>query len=216
MRLKKEARKYKGLSENLANRLSLFDSPKGGGKVEEQKLINSMELAKIIGKSERYIQTLVKSEHITVIKKGKNNTYDLYKVIQEYIEYILKQSKKEFKSLEDEKTNEEIRYKRAKAGKAILELEELEGRMHAAEDVEEMTTDLVLMVRSCLLGLPGKLAVELATVEEETQVAELIKREVYSILIDLSQYEYNPNEYQKRVRERQGGMEKQEEEEDDL
>ncbi len=216
MRLKKEARKYKGLSENLANRLSLFDSPKGGGKVEEQKLINSMELAKIIGKSERYIQTLVKSEHITVIKKGKNNTYDLYKVIQEYIEYILKQSKKEFKSLEDEKTNEEIRYKRAKAGKAILELEELEGRMHAAEDVEEMTTDLVLMVRSCLLGLPGKLAVELATVEEETQVAELIKREVYSILIDLSQYEYNPNEYQKRVRERQGWMEKQEEEEDDL
>ncbi len=184
--------------------------------MEEQKLINSMELAKIIGKSERYIQTLVKSEHITVIKKGKNNTYDLYKVIQEYIEYILKQSKKEFKSLEDEKTNEEIRYKRAKAGKAILELEELEGRMHAAEDVEEMTTDLVLMVRSCLLGLPGKLAVELATVEEETQVAELIKREVYSILIDLSQYEYNPNEYQKRVRERQGWMEKQEEEEDDL
>ena len=81
--------------------------------MEEQKIINSKELSKILGKSERYIQLLVKSEHITAIKKGKNNTYDLYRVIQEYIEYVSEKNKKEFTSLEDEKINEEIRYKRA-------------------------------------------------------------------------------------------------------
>ncbi len=184
--------------------------------MEEQKIINSKELSKILGKSERYIQLLVKSEHITTIKKGKNNTYDLYKVIQEYIEYVSEKNKKEFTSLEDEKINEEIRYKRAKASKAILELEELEGRMHAAEDVEEMTMNLVLTIRSYLLSLPGKLAVELTIINEETKIAEIIKKEVYDILSDLAHYEYNPKEYQKRVRERQGWIEKQEKEEDDL
>ena len=137
-------------------------------------------------------------------------------MIQEYIEYVSEKNKKEFTSLEDEKINEEIRYKRAKASKAILELEELEGRMHAAADVEEMTTDLVLTVRSYLLSLPGKLAVELATINEETRIAEIIKKEVHDILRDLAHYEYNPEEYQKRVRERQGWIEKQEKEEDDL
>lgn len=201
----------------MANRKGENDSPKGGEKeVEEQKFINSKELSKILGKSERYIQLLVKSKHITAIKKGENNTYDLYKVIQEYIEYISEKNKKEFTSLEDEKINEEIRYKRAKASKAILELEELEGRMHAAEDVEEMTMDLVLTIRSYLLSLPGKLAVELTTIKEETKIAEIIKKEVHNILRDLAHYEYNPEEYQKRVREKQGWIEKQEKEEDDL
>lgn len=201
----------------MENRRDENDSPKGGEKgMEEQKFINSKELSKILGKSERYIQLLVKSEHISTIKKGKNNTYDLYKVIQEYIEYISEKNKKEFTSLEDEKINEEIRYKRAKASKAILELEELEGRMHAAEDVEEMTMDLVLIIRSYLLSLPGKLAVELTTIKEETKIAEIIKKEVHNILRDLAHYEYNPEEYQKRVRERQGWIEKQEKEEDDL
>ncbi len=217
MRLERRARKYKGLRKILANRKSENDSPKGGEKeVEEQKFINSKELSKILGKSERYIQLLVKSEHITARKKGENNTYDLYKVIQEYIEYVSEKNKKEFTSLEDKKINEEIRYKRAKASKAILELEELEGRMHAAEDVEEMTMDLVLTVRSYLLSLPGKLAVELATINEETRIAEIIKKEVHDILRDLAHYEYNPEEYQKRVRERQGWIEKQEKEEDDF
>lgn len=201
----------------MANRKGENDSPKGGEKeVEEQKFINSKELSKILGKSERYIQLLVKSKHITAIKKHENNTYDLYKVIQEYIEYVSEKNKKEFTSLEDEKINEEIRYKRAKASKAILELEELEGRMHAAEDVEEMTMDLVLTIRSYLLSLPGKLAVELTTIKEETEIAEIIKKEVHNILRDLAHYEYNPEEYQKRVRERQGWIEKQEKEEDDL
>lgn len=185
-------------------------------KMEESKIINSAELAKILGKSERHIQTLVKNDCITAIKKGTKNTYDLYRVIQEYVNYMVKQNNKEFTSLEDEKLNEEIRYKRAKASKAILELEELEGNMHAAKDVEEMTTDLVLAIRSYLLALPGKLAVELASMKKETEIAEAIKKEVCAILDDFSRYEYNPEEYRKRVRERQGWIEKQEEEENDV
>lgn len=88
--------------------------------------------------------------------------------------------------------------------------------MHSAEDVEEMTTDLVMTVRSYLLALPGKLAIELVPMVKEIEIADAIKREVYDILEDLSQYEYNPEEYRKRVRERQGWIEKQEEEENDV
>ena len=99
---------------------------------------------------------------------------------------------------------EDIRFKKAKADMMELNLEELEGRLHNAEDVESMTTDMILTVRSALLAMPGKLGVEVAEISDKMECSEVIKKCVYDILEDLSRYEYNPEEYKKRVRERQG------------
>jgi len=96
---------------------------------------------------------------------------------------------------------------------AELELMELEGKMHRSEDVEAMTTDLILNIRSMLLALPGLLAVDLAEISNPAEVSERIKEAVYDILEELSNYKYDPKEYQKRVRERQGWENEQEDEE---
>ena len=40
-----------------------------------------------------------------------------------------------------------------------------EGTMHRAEDVEAMTTDLVFSIRSALMAMPGRLAVDTAELE---------------------------------------------------
>lgn len=171
---------------------------------EQQKMISSGELGKIIGKTARTVQMLTEAGTLTCEKEKNRNRYNLYTAVQEYIDYCTKKSMPKGSSLEDEKTYEEIRFKRAKADKMELELAELDGRMHSAEDVECMTTDLVLCIRSSLLSLPGRLGVDVAGVENAAECSEIIKKAVCDILEDLGHYKYDPEEYRKRVRERQG------------
>ena len=171
---------------------------------EKQELISTAKLARILGKSSRTIQDLAQQGHITSIKSGTRYSYALNFVVQEYIKYLTERCAKGVNSLVNQKMQEDIRFKKAKADMMELNLEELEGRLHNAEDVESMTTDMILAVRSALLAMPGKLGVEVAEISDKMECSEVIKKCVYDILEDLSRYEYNPEEYKKRVRERQG------------
>ncbi len=170
-------------------------------------MVSSGELGIILGKSDRTIQLLAKEGIITCQKIGNKNQYDLYKVVQEFIEHEAKKNLDNISSLEDEKTRAEIRFKRAKADMMELEMKELDGQMHSAEDVESVMTDMVLAIRSSLLSLPGRLGVELADVGTAAECSEKIKKAIYEILADLSRYQYEPEEYKRRVRERQGWKE---------
>lgn len=162
---------------------------------------------------------IIKTEE--VVEEGrKQKRYDLLPTIMSYIKYLSdkangREQKQSTQDKEDEKLQAEVNYKKAKATMIQLELDELEGRVHSAEDVEAMTTDLCLVVRSALLSLPGRLAVDVVHMNDATEVSEAIKREVCVVLDELSRYEYNPKEYQKRVRERQGWLEQKVEEDDD-
>lgn len=171
---------------------------------KSEKMISSQEVADIIGKTSRNVQLLAKEGVLTCEKNGSRNLYNLYTVIREYCDYIAKTTRKEFSSSEEEKAYEDIRIKRAKAEMAELELKELKGSLHAAEDVEAMTTDLVLVIRSSFLALPGRLSAELAEMEDPSEISERLKKEIFDILGDLSNYEYDPEEYRKRARERRG------------
>ena len=182
---------------------------------EQKKMVSSGELAKILHKSDRTIQILAKDDIITCNKIKNKNQYDLYVVVDQYIEHIANRDYVGTSSLEEAKTQEEIRYKRAKADMMELELKELDGQMHSAEDVESMTTDLVLAVRSALLSLPGRLGVDVATLSSAAECSEVIKKEICDILEDLSKYEYDPEAYRNRVRERQGWKEQQLDDEDE-
>ena len=106
--------------------------------------------------------------------------------------------------LEEAKLRAEARIKKARAEMAELHADELAGKLHRAEDVEAITTDHVLYMRSMLLAMPGKLAVDLAAIQTATEAAECVKREVYYVLKNLANYRYDPDEYAKRVRERNG------------
>ena len=85
-----------------------------------------------------------------------------------------------------------------------MELKELQGKMHRAEDVEAIMTDHVFFLRSMLMAMPGKLAVDLSGTHTAAEQADRVKGEVYYILENLAGYRYDPEEYRKRVTERQG------------
>ena len=87
--------------------------------------------------------------------------------------------------------------------------------MHRSEDVEAMTTDLCLAIRSTLLALPGRLATDLADIDDPAQVSTRIKEEVTDILEELSGYRYDEKKYQERVQERRGTETNNEEEDEE-
>ena len=97
---------------------------------------------------------------------------------------------------------------------AELELKELQGKMHRAEDVEAITTDHVMLLRSMLMALPGKIAVDMAEIDTAPEAAERMKQEVYYILERLATYRYDPEDYKARARERQGWNDRQEDDDE--
>lgn len=174
-------------------------------------------IAKIFGVSTRRVEQL-KTEGI-IKGQGKPTKYDLLPTIQAYIKYLSdkangREKKETMANLEEAKLTAEVEIKKSKAEAARLELKELQGKMHRAEDVEAIFTDHVLFLRSMLLAMPGKLAVDLSGEHTAAEQAETVKREVYYILNNLADYRYDPEEYKKRVMERQG-WETQREDEDD-
>lgn len=164
-------------------------------------------IAKIFGVSTRRVEQL-KTEGI-IKGQGKPTKYDLLPTIQAYIRHLSdkangREKKQTDAELTTSKLKAENRIKTAKAEMAELELKELQGKMHRAEDVEEITTDHVFFVRSMLMAMPGKLAVDLAGTHTAAEQADRVKQEVYYILENLAGYKYDPEEYKKRVMERQG------------
>ena len=176
------------------------------------KYCTAHELADLFGfDGTRRIEQL-KSDGI-IKGEGKPTRYLLSEAVKMYVEFLSdkaygREKKESDSQLETEKLTAEKRIKMAKAEMAELELQELKGELHRSEDVEAITTDHVMFVRSMLMALPGKLAVDLASIQTAPEAAERITREIYSILDQLADYRYDPDEYKKRVRERQGWNER--------
>lgn len=174
---------------------------------ENQNLQGVQVIAKIFGVSTRRIEQL-KAEGI-IRGEGKPTKYDLLPTIQAYIRYLSdkangREKKETTAELEEQKLRADVRIKKAKAEQADLALKELQGKYHRAEDVEAIMTDHVYQLRALLMAMPGKLAVDLAGTHTAPEQAERVKREVYYILNNLADYRYNPEEYHRRVIERQG------------
>lgn len=184
---------------------------------ENQNLQPVAVIAKIFGVTTRRVQQL-KEEGI-IIGQGNPTKYDLLPTIQAYIRYLSdkaygRQKKENREALEEQKLQAEIDIKKAKAEAANLELSELQGKLHRAEDVEAITTDHVLFLRSMLMAMPGKLAVDLAGTHTAAEQAETVRVAVYFILDQLANYKYDPVAYKKRVMERQGWEIKSKDDED--
>lgn len=179
---------------------------------DAQNLQPVQVIAQIFGVSTRRVEQL-KTEGI-IKGQGKPTKYDLMPTIRAYIKYLSdkangREKRETDAQLETDKLSAEKRLKTAKAEMAELELKELKGSLHRAEDVKAITTDHVLYLRSMLMALPGKLAVDVAAIDSAPECADRIKREVYSVLDSLANYRYDPDEYKRRVMERQGWHERE-------
>lgn len=167
-------------------------------------------IAQIFGVSTRRVEQL-KAEGI-IKGEGKPTKYDLLPTIMAYIKYLSdkaygREKKEKDASLETQRLEGDARIKQAKAEREELRLKELRGELHKAEDVEAIVTDSALYLRSMLMALPGQLAVNVHNAGSAAECADLIKSAVYGILNNMADYEYDPEKFAERVREREGWKE---------
>lgn len=176
----------------------------------KENLQSTAVVASLFNLSERRVQQLAKEGVIEGRKVDGVYQFDLLPTVRKYIAYLSDKANgrdQKNRKTEEEKLAAEADLKRAKADMAELQLKELRGQMHRSEDVEAITTDLVYMIRSMIIALPGRLAVDVAAVDTAPEASEIIRRECYQVLEELSNYKYDPEEYAKRVREREGWKE---------
>ena len=168
-------------------------------KITRETVIGTSEAASISGLTIRRIQQLIQDGTIPTIEKGKITLGDLY-------ESLIRQSKKELsdedRRIEQAKRKAEATLKASKAQMAKLEADELAGKMHRKEDVENIMADMVYTIRDALMALPGRLAVDAANASSAAEASDVIRKEVHKIMNELAEYEYDPEKFEERVRER--------------
>lgn len=186
----------------------------------KQNLQGSAIIGKLFGVTDRRVQQLAKEGIIPAVQT-KPYKFDLLPTVQAYIKYLSdKANGKEAKSTdtvqaEADKLRAEADLKQSKAKISDMQLKELEGKMHRSEDVEAMTNDLVYTVRSMIMALPGRLAMDVMQATSAAEASALIRSECYKILNELADYKYDPEAYQRRVRDREGWSESVADETDD-
>ncbi len=162
--------------------------------------VGSTELAAVLGVTARRVQQMAQDGTITAVRRGRFNLSDS---VQRYITFISKSDiSADEKETEKKKLAAEALYKRSKARIAEMEADELDGKMHRSEDVAALTSDLVFTVRGMLMALPGRLAVDVVGTDNAAEAAEIIKKEIYFVLSELSRYKYAPRQYKERARSR--------------
>jgi phage terminase Nu1 subunit (DNA packaging protein) len=175
----------------------------------KQNLQSTEIMAKLFELDPRRVQQLAK-EGILPAASQRPYKFDLLPTVKAYIRYLRDRANgKEAKTAdtvkaEADKLRAEADLKQSKAKIAELQLKELEGKMHRSEDVEAMTNDLVYTARSMIMALPGRLAMDVVQAGSANEASALIRTECYKILNELAGYQYDPEAYRRRVRDREG------------
>lgn len=186
----------------------------------KQNLQGTDIIAKLFDLEERRVQQLAKEGVLPVVSR-RPYQFDLLPTVKAYIKYLRERANgKEAKTAdtvkaEADKLRAEADLKQSKAKIADMQLKELEGKMHRSEDVEAVTNDLVYTVRSMIMALPGRLAMDVVQCASANEASALIRSECYKILNELAGYQYDPEVYQRRVRDREGWGESIADEADD-
>ncbi len=175
----------------------------------KKNLKSTKEIAEIFGRTERWVQQLAK-EKIIPVAHIRPYQFDLNETVQSYFRYLSeKASGREQKDASTEKsTADKLRaeadLKKYKAEIARLQFQEIQGKMHRSEDVKEIVGALVYTVRSMIMALPGRVAMDVVNVKSASEASEIIRAECYEILNRLADYKYDPEEYRRRVKDRTG------------
>lgn len=175
-------------------------------KISEETEVTPAELAAVLRLTGRRVRQLTEDG---VLRKNGSGRYQLIENIQLWHANATAQPvDEEDVKLEKTRRKSEVQLKASKAMVAKLEAEELKGLMHRAEDVAAITEDLVYTMRSALMALPGRLAVDVAVCNTPAEASDVIRREVNKVMRELAAYHYDPKKYEERVRARRDWSER--------
>lgn len=168
-------------------------------KITSETEVSASELACVLGITGRNIRQLVEDGQFEKV----DGHFILSDSVQRYVAFKSKREKDdEEQRLDKARRTAEVTLRASKAQIAKMEADELRGKMHRSEDVAAMTEDLIYTIRGSLMALPGRLAVDVAAAVTPAEAAEIIRKEVHALMRELANYQYDPEKYEERVRER--------------
>lgn len=150
--------------------------------------VNQKELATILGITSRRVRQLREEGFFSFAENGKK--YSLEKCVQEYIEYKVKAETNSGTSIDVER--EKAEHEQIKKNISKLKLRKLKKELHEASDVELFLSEMLINFRNRLLSIPSKVAVQILGEEDVNRIIEILQKEMYETLDELS--EYNPDE----------------------
>ncbi|MCR4834192.1 MAG: hypothetical protein K5900_11490 [Butyrivibrio sp.] len=180
--------------------------------VNEKNYITTRALAKLIGLTDERVRQLEDEGIFSSETKSGRKYFELAESIQSYVQHIKEKTTSNsgaVSSTAAEVAQAELRFKKARASKMELELSELQGQMHRAEDVEEVTASLVANMRSEMLSIPGRVAFD-CEMKSAQEVSTIVKKAVDDSLNTMAKYGYDPIEYKKLLTEREKWLSLQE------
>lgn len=147
-------------------------------------LCSTSEIAEILGFSDRRIRQL---EQVGIISKMGRGKFHLPTAVQQYISWIRSQA---------DETEEQLDYKREKTlltratrQKVELELQIMRGELHRSEDVRRVMNSMLGAFRARCLAIPSKAAPQLVAQTDLAIIQDVLKKEVYEALTELSEYD---------------------------
>ncbi len=154
--------------------------------------IGTSEFAKLVGKTPQWIRQLTRDGVLTQCGRGK---YNLAENTLAYIEHTSGGKEENGKPrYVDAKTEHEI----LKKEKTELQVQQLRGQLHAAEDVRLIMGDMILSAKSKLLTLPVRIAGQLEGESTKT-IEQILKTEIEDTLTVLE--DYSPKLFEKESSE---------------
>ena len=166
------------------------------GRNLSEEIILTHELAEIFGCSPRWVNQLTTNNLLTQVGRGK---YKLGDAIREYIAAIKLQAEES----DDQETDlraEQTMLTRANRKMAELELAVMNGDLHRSEDVKSIMNEMLVSFRSRMLTIPARATPEITASNDANLIQQVIKREVYDALSELS--DYDPAQYYEKGKER--------------
>jgi len=164
------------------------------------------DICAMTGKSNQWVGQLTSQGAINKRKTPHGMMYDDIPTLLAYCQILETRAKdaaeKALSPEYKERSNAEISIKKSKAIKAGLEAKELMGKMHRSDDIEFLVNELLYAMRNMILALPGRLAIDVANITDPAEASERIRAEVFLVLEEMCNYEYDPKKYEEMVRER--------------
>lgn len=165
--------------------------------------VTSSTVAAALGLTVRSVNNLRNEGVIpTVEQSGNSYYYNLPNVVAAYIDFKTAGYDESNEGAIAARNKADARYKKAKAEQAELQVSEIRGQMHRSEDVEAAFTQFGMAVRGEFLALPGRVAIDVSHTETPMEAAAIIKSACYESLNRLSEFQYKPEFYAERVRDR--------------
>lgn len=148
------------------------------------------KIAELFGVTERRVEQLAQKK---IIPKAGKGVFDLGPTVSAYIRYLHGLANgaisADTSELNQRLLQAQAEEREARASMARLELAEMEGRLHDAADVKKIMTDIIVALRSRILGIPAKLATTLALQNDPVITAETLRVELGDALTELAGYD---------------------------